>query len=112
MNTDFKKEWSELDFATVKKQITKLLKNRHFETHHSPNADPFCIAGYSWEKINDILGLAYTYTSSWACYTVFNTSLYLDAGHLFSIEFFTINKAGFVFAVCWDKDENEIIVPI
>ena len=45
MKAEFKKEWTPADFKTVNKAIVRLINSRYFETHHSPSADPFTIAG-------------------------------------------------------------------
>lgn len=113
MKAEFKKEWTAADFKQVQKRICNWIASRHFETHHSPEADPFTIAGArSFAAIDNILGLAYTSTGIWACYGVCNTRLFLDAGHKFSADYFTIDRYGFVYAVCQDDAENEIYIPI
>lgn len=113
MNTTFLQEWTQPQFRNAEKQITKFIRSRYFETHHSPDADPFIIAqAKTFNAITEILGLAYTSSSSSAMYSVCNTELYLDAEQKFSVNHFTQDAAGFVYAICWDKNENEIILPL
>lgn len=111
MKTTFKKEWTNEDFKTAKKAITKFLNSRYFETYHSPDATPFC-ACKTFEDFDGILGTAYTSTSSYAGLWVCNTNLFLDNEHTFKLDGFAIGSGGFVFAVWSADNEKELIFPI
>jgi hypothetical protein len=112
MEMELKKEWSEKDLRIVEEVAAKWLKSRFFETAHSNGGTPF-VGCKTWAQFDKILGTAYTSTGMFACYGICNTSLYLDAEGKYKVEFFALSKTGaFVFAVCWDEDENEILVPI
>lgn len=113
MKTEFLKEWSADQLARVKKSIRKFIVSRYWETHHSPDADPFIIAGNnSYAGIDEILGLAYTSSSEFAGLWPCNTQLYLDNAHKFHLAGFALDKNSFVHAIWWDNEENEISFPI
>jgi hypothetical protein len=111
MKTEFLKEWTPAQFKTVEKAISKYLNSRYFETHHTPDATPF-YASKTFADFDKILGFAYTSSSSFAMYSICNTNLYFDTDHKWNVEMFAMSTDGFVFAILWDKDENEIIFPI
>ena len=101
MKTEFLKSWDEKQVKQVEKAIKKFLNSRFFEYSH----------GYT-PNLFDALGLAYTSSSAYAGLWVCNIELYFDAEQKFKVEGFALGNGGFVFAVCWDKDENEILIPI
>ena len=111
MKTNFKKEWTPEDFKTAKKYIAKFLNSRYFETHHSPDATPFCNCK-SFNDYDYVLGLAYTSSSDFAGLWICNTELFLDTDHIYKLNGFVLGSGGFVFAVWNDNKENEIIFPI
>lgn len=109
----FLKEWTPAQFKYVEKAITRFINSRYWETHHSPNADPFIIAqAKTFNKIADILGLAYTSSSNFAGYWTCNTDLYLDNAHNWRLIGFGHDKNSFTHAIFWDEKENEITFPI
>jgi hypothetical protein len=59
-----------------------------------------------------LLGLPYT--SSGRCAGVFitNTILYLDYDMKYHVYGFEMDDYGIIYAVCFDKDENELLIPI
>jgi hypothetical protein len=111
MTIELLKEWDKSQFKTAEKIITKWINSRFFESHHTPNKNPF-IEGKSFKAIAGVLGLAYTSTSSFAAYWVCNTVLYLDAEQKYQIDGFAQEKSGFVYAYCMDKDENDLLIPL
>lgn len=111
--TPFLKEWTPAQFKTVEKAITRFINSRYWETHHSPDADPFIIAqAKTYNKISDILGLAYTSTSDFAGLWACNTQLYLDNAHKWHLVGFAHDKNTFTHAIFNDDTENEIVFPI
>lgn len=111
MNTQLLQEWTKEQFKSAEKAIVKYLNSRFWETHHSPDATPFYACKY-FHQYAAILGFAYTSSSSFAGYWINNTSLFLDIDHKWRIIGFAMGKGGFVYAICWDAQENEIIFPI
>ena len=112
MKTQFLTEWSERQLKAVEKKILVFIKSRWFETMHGgENKDPF-IGCRTFEDIDNILGLAYTSSSSFAGLWACNTHLYLDAARDWYLNGFAMDKNGFVFAI-WNNDEEaEAITPI
>jgi hypothetical protein len=111
MKIHFKTEWTPLDFRTAEKAIVKFVNSRYWETLHNPDSTPFYNAK-SYNSISDILGLAYTSTSSYAALWACNTELYLDTLHVYHLLGFSVSSYGFVFAIFQDINEKEIIFPI
>lgn len=101
MKTEFLKNWDNIQTKNVEKAIKKYLNSRFFEYSH----------GYTNNLFN-ALGLAYTSTSSYAGLWICNIELYFDAAQKYKFIGFALGSGGFVFAVCWDNEENEIIFPI
>lgn len=101
MKAVFLKEWSKIQHIIVEKAIKKYLNSRYFENSH----------GY-FENLFEALGLAYTSSSSYAGLWICNVELYLDANKKYKIIGFALDTNTFVHAICWDNEENEIIIPI
>lgn len=107
----FKKEWGKTDLSTVKKAIIKYLGSRYFESHHSNNK--YCFLNCrTFPDFDNVLGLVYTSSSSYAGLWACNTALYLDVDHKYKLDGFALGNGGFVYAIWSDIDENEIIFPI
>jgi len=101
METNFLKSWTDNQLKSVEKIVKKYINSRFFDHSHGYQKDLF-----------ESLGLAYTSSSCYAGLWVCNIEIYIDAKELFKIEGFALLPGGFVVAVCWDKDENEILIPI
>lgn len=101
MKTSFLKNWNNKEFKLVESKIKKYLNSRFFENSHGYQSNLF-----------DALGLAYTSSSSYAALWVCNIELYFDCEQKYKFIGFALGSGGFVFAICWDEDENEIIFPI
>jgi hypothetical protein len=102
----FKLEWKPEDFKKMEKTITDHFKRVGImleKGEYMPS---------SFESVSNCLGLAYTSSSSYAMYSVCNVYAYLDFGHIFKYEAFGIDTHNNCYAILWDKDENEIIIPI
>lgn len=113
MKAQFLQEWIPSQHKHVEKAVRRFILSRYWETHHSPEADTFIVAGASsFAAIASVLGLAYTsssdYAGLWAC----NTELYLDVAHKFKLVGFAHDANGFTYSIWWDSEENEIIFPI
>jgi len=101
METNLLNTWTETQLKSVNKIVKKFINSRYFDHSH----------GYQPNLFN-ALGLAYTSSSSYAGLWVCNIEIYIDAKQLFKIIGFALGSGGFVYAICWDKDENEILIPI
>lgn len=113
MKAQFLKEWNPQQFKTVQKAIVKYINSRYWESHHSPDADPFIKYGkQTFNGISEVLGLAYTSSSQFAGYWTCNTDLFLDNAHNWRLIGFALDSASFVHAMFWDAEENEITFPI
>jgi hypothetical protein len=109
MKAQFLPEWNASQMKQVKKAVCKFINSRYWETLHSPNTDPFIIdQAKTFDKIDSILGLAYTSSSAYAGLFVCNTELYLDNDHKWHLQAFALDSNGFVHAIFWDVNENEI----
>ena len=107
MNKIMKKEWSKIELKFVLFQVNKWLNSRKFESYHG-DVKFFT----SVEQMDKVLGLAYTSSGRAACVSICNTELYLDARCRYIVRSFEMNEDCIVFAVCWDKNENELLIPI
>lgn len=107
----FKSEWSEKELQYTKKTIVEYLGSRYFESHHSDNK--YCFLNCrTFSDFDNVLGTAYTSSSSCAGLWVCNTELYLDIDHKYKLDGFALGNGGFVYAIWSDIDENELIFPI
>lgn len=107
----FKTEWTEKELQSVKKSIVKYLGSRWFESHHS--VDKYCFLNCrTFSQFDNVLGMAYTSSSSYAGLFVCNTELYLDIDLKYKLDCFALGNGGFVYAIWSDIDENEIVFPI
>ena len=115
INTNFIKEWQPFDKLNknVKRAIlSHFMKNeyKYQPTHEKSSIKPFKPVTFS--QIDNFLGLAYTSTGDYAGLWVCNISLYLDVKQIYKFEGFALGSSGFVYAICWDENENEILIPI
>jgi hypothetical protein len=102
----FKQEWTEQDFRTVKNAIKRHLLCKELDTHKGK------AMAYTFEQLDNILGLAYTSSSAYAMYGICNVNL----KHPFYPEYryfcFALSVEGEVFAELWDKDEKELYIKL
>lgn len=103
-----KKEWSDTELKQVTHAIKKWINSRKFVTRHDG------LLGHirTVAELDEILGLAYTSSSRAACTSICNTELYLDDNREYIVRSFEMNDYGIVFAVCYDSNENELLIPI
>ena len=102
INPVFYKAWSDTDFANVKEAIVKHFRNRIFVTHKG-----IIKFGKSFKAIDEVLGLAYTSSSSIAMYGICNIHVKESGESEFYYNHFAVSElTGNVFAELWDKDEN------
>lgn len=100
----FLAEWNPAQFKAMQRAIS-----RHFSiTDIRTNKGEYPAKYRSFEALDEILGLAYTSSSSFAGYWVCNVDIYgLCTG--FRYVGFAMTEAGRPYAILWDAEENEII---
>ena len=114
INTDFIKEWKPYAkcYTKVKNAIHRHFMNNTYQfqaTHDPASKKPF--KPFTFLKIEETLGLAYTSTSSYAALWVCNGGyLWADPDHYFIG--FAINENGQVIAITQDENENELYIAL
>lgn len=114
INKNFLQEWQPFDkmYAQVKAAIYKHFSRKHYEwqpTHEAGSKRTFVL--YTFNQINELLGLAYTSTSDYAGLWVCNGGyLWADDTHYFAG--FAINTDNEVIAIAHDYEENEIYIKL
>ena len=103
-----KKEWTEEEHKMVLRTIKRWLNSRKFVTLHDGEINLV----KTISEMEDLLGLPYTSSSRAACVGVTNTELYLDNDRKFRVVSFEVDDYEVVYAVCRDKEENELLIPI
>lgn len=103
-----KREWTDVEHKKVLRSIKSWLNSRKFVTLH----DGEIKLVRTIAQMEDLLGLPYTSSGRSACVSITNTELYLDNDRKFRVVSFEMDDYGVVYAVCWDKNENELLIPI
>lgn len=101
----FVSEWTNAQFIEMNKAIAKHFKGRILVTNYGLHT----MTG-SFNAINNLLGLAYTSSSSFAMYAICNIELHYNKDY--NYQFFAIGKDGRFYSILWDKDENEKVIPL
>lgn len=94
------KEWNEIQTKKVKSAIVEFMRRREGNVR------------YNYDGIDQLLGLAYTSSSSCAGLWICNIAFYMDAERKLSIRGFVLDVSGWVYALCEDKDENQYYIKI
>ena len=110
--TIFLKDWTPKQFDLMQRAIKRYFTRSACTLKTNNGIVMFSILD-NYDSIADVLGLAYTSSSSMAGLWICN----VDAEHIYKYEGY--RYIGFVmdndcnaYALLWDKDENEIQVPI
>lgn len=103
----FLSNWTPDQFKVMNNAIAYYFKNKELRTSHGNH-----FLGYSFKKVDSILGLAYTSTGVWACYGVCNTEPYFDMNNIYQYSYFVMDQHNLCYAILQDKDENELIIPL
>jgi hypothetical protein len=107
LKANFKEEWSEADFKTVKQAIKKHCTFKPLQSNEGTKTF------YTFSDFEQWAGLAYTSSSSFAGLWVCNG---IELGHVLYPGFhyigFALGADNKVFAILWDADENEILLPL
>jgi hypothetical protein len=102
----FKMNWDNQDFIKMKKALIGHFRKNGIELERG------AFIPSTFKSVDECLGLAYTSSSSFAMYSVCNVTAYLDYGHKFRYVCFGIDTHNNCYAILWDKEENEIIIPL
>lgn len=92
------KEWTPAQFKQAEKAIAKFMRSRKWNSHNFPNTNAFRNLR-TFRQIDSGLGLAYTSSGIFACYSVCNDEIYLDNEKRYSLQYFVIDFGGFVHAI-------------
>lgn len=103
-----KKEWTNKEYDRALLVIRRWLNSRKFETLHQGELGMFLTA----EKMDKVLGFAYTSSGRCAGIFICNTCLYLDKDYKYHIRGFEMDEKDTIYALCYDTDENELLIPI
>lgn len=104
----FLKEWTQDVFTTMQRKISAHFSGKEMNTHHGNY--PAMYLG--WKAISERLGLAYTSTSDYAGYWICNTEVISNKFPSYRYVGFAMSSDKKGYAVLWDKDENEILLPL
>ena len=108
ISATFLNEWSEDQFKAMQRAIVRHFQDRDINTSHGNYKPGF----RSFEALGEIMGFAYTSSSSYAGYWICNTDVKsgrYDGFHYVGFAITTDNKP---YAILWDKYENEILQPL
>lgn len=103
-----KKEWSEIELQHVLHTVRIWINSRKFVTSHHGRLQHIRTVA----ELDYILGMPYTSSSRAACVGICNTELYLDNDRKYTVNSFEMDDYGIIYAVCFDKYENELLIPI
>lgn len=107
-NISFIQEWTPAQFKAIEKAISRHFSFKQIRTLHG-NYPAFYMG---FKALGEIMGLAYTSSSSYAGYWICNTEVYNDKYPGYNYMGFAISTKGKYYAILWDKNENEIILPL
>lgn len=107
-NHAFLQEWTPSQFKAIEKAISRHFSFKQIRTLHG-NYPAFYMG---FKALEEIMGLAYTSSSSYAGYWICNTEVYNEKYPGYYYIGFAISTKGKYYAILWDKDENEIIIPL
>lgn len=102
----FIKHWTDQDFINIQNAIAAYFSNTNLKTHRGEEN----IRNVDFESIDQILGLAFTSTGPFACYSICNVETYHSGKWIFN--HFAIGEDGNFYAGLNDFEENEFIVNI
>ena len=104
----FLQEWTKEQFKAIEKAIARHFNNRELHT----NKGEFLKYHRTFKMLAEIVGFAYTSSSSYAGYWVCNVELRYNQAPDFKYIGFAIDEANKYYAILWDKDENEILIEL
>lgn len=104
---DFKPEWSPADFKKMEKAITKFFKLKSFETSHGTKH-----FSATYKSIDQVIGLAYTSSSSYAMLSACNIDVYLVNNKHWRYCHFCMTNAGVPMAAVKNNEEKYQYMPL
>lgn len=105
---NWKREWNDQETVNVMRRILLWLNSRKFETKHYGVLRNI----HTIEELDRLFGLPYTSSGRAAGVWITNTTLYLDAEKKYYVYGFQKCEDGTVYAVCFDEEEDELLIPI
>lgn len=105
---NFLQNWTESQCTLMERKISSHFSMKPMQTNHGNY--PAMYLG--WVAIIERLGLAYTSSSSYAGYWVCNTEVYHKFYPGYTYIGFAMDDKQKGYAILWDKEENEIILPL
>jgi hypothetical protein len=106
LKVHFLNEWTPKDFTLIQKAIAKHFKGRFVSQSYGLR-----LTNGNFRHIDEVLGLAYTSSSSFALYGICNVELQYNNTE-YNYQFFAISDDHKCYAILWDKDENEKIIKL
>lgn len=103
----FLNEWNETQCAAIQDAIELHFRNKTLYTHKGKIQLSILD---TFDRLDTLLGLAYTSSSSYAGFWICNITLYYGSDEKWQYNAFTIGADGKFYAVLQDKDENEKII--
>ena len=104
----FLKEWTPQQFKRMETAIATHFANKPINTHHGKHEARI----RTFKVLGEIMGFAYTSTGDYAGYWVCNTAVYNDKYQGYDYTGFALTADNKPFAILWDAEENEIIIPL
>lgn len=108
LKVGFLKQWTPQQFKMIESKIASHFREKEIQTLHG-NYNP---SFRTFDKLDEIMGIAYTSSSSYAGYWICNTEVYKAIYPGFHYIGFALSQDGKAYGILWDKDENEIIIPL
>lgn len=104
----FLKEWTEPQFKSMKASIVRHFKNKYFSGRYYDFQPMY----RRFPVLDEIMGLAYTSSSEYAGYWICNDEIVTSKHAPYKYIGFAMGEDQKGYAVLWDKDENELIIPL
>ena len=101
----FVTEWNDNQFLAMKGRLAQHFAGLSLITRSGKHG-----LAFSFNQLDNFLGLAYTSSGDFACYSICNEELIFD--EKFNYERFAIGMDGKFYAILWDANENEKIIQI
>jgi len=107
---DMYQAWTKDQFVEIEKAIVKHLRYqwRTYEDGRGRHRVQF----KGWDHITEIIGLAYTSSSSYAGYWITNVTLRHPQYPDYRYIGFSISHDNKYYAILWDSKENELIIQL
>jgi hypothetical protein len=113
IQNSFLLEWSREQFTIVQTAISKHFLGDGIITETTRHLIPKLRSYNSiFDCIDRVLGLAYTSSSSYAGYWVCNVTAINPKYLGYHYTGFALSSDNKAYAILWDKEENEIIIPL